>query len=737
MRIRPQLIWTMAAVLAPLVLLAAAFTYVLADTQRELQMQRVVERARALRLVLDAEVAHSIRLLSIQAERAELGAAAPPAAQPLHETLQHVMRHQPHWAMLLVVEPDGRETLRVDRSAGRVESTAPRLDERTLRQVLQTAAPAGSGLVASADGRQRFSFIALPVLQDGRVQRVLAAGIRDTDWLAVLRAHAPADGGTLALLDQDRLLVARTLNPERWAGQPAAPEFLRHLSAAPEGAFINTGLEGQRLYSAYSRLDKLPWILCTGVPADEAEAPLRRQVELLAAGVLLTTLIAGAAVVVLRRRILAVLHGLGDVSGHLRASDAEAATALPLAIGEAEGVRARLRDTLRSEADARAEAEAARAQADAANRGKDDFLAMMAHELRNPISAMVTAVALLDAAHATPETDRHARGVLRRQVRQMTRLVDDLLDAARVARGAMALHRAPLELAALVRQVVDTFEAGGRTRHLRLELALQPAWVNGDTLRLEQVVGNLLDNAAKFTPEGGRLRLTLHTVDGHAELSLDDDGVGMDAGLQQRLFDPYTQAEPGIDRSRGGLGLGLHVVRRLVELHGGSVSAHSDGPGRGACFTVRLPLAAEAPVAAPQLPSGALPPLRVALVEDNADGREAVAGLLRMAGHDVLSAGDGEAGLALLLSERPDVAMVDLGLPLLDGLTLARRLRRAQESTGDVWPGVLLALTAYGDEHTRADAAQAGFDGFLQKPFDLRAFEAAVLEARGRTPAPG
>lgn len=723
-RIRPQLIAMMAAVLAPVVVLAALFALMGANVQHQLQMERILERVRALRLALDNEVDAHARLLRSQAERAELAGAPVADAGALREPFERLMRHQPRWAAVLVVEPDGRESLRVQRDA---ESPLPRLDERTLRLALQGRPLAGSGLVMAPGGRAAATFLAVPVLREGRVLRVVAAVIRHDDWLALLRTHPVGDGATLSLVDQDGLLVARTLNPDSSLGRRATDDFVAHTAARSDGTFTSTGLEGQRFYVAHSRLERLPWTLGTGVPVASTEAPLRTQLALLAGGVLLAMLIAAAVVVVLRRRILAALHALGDVSS-LRNPAADASE---LPIGEAEQLRVQLRDTLRSETAARAEAETARAQAEAANRSKDDFLAMMAHELRNPISAMSTAVALLEAAHAAPETDRHAREVLRRQVQKMTRLVDDLLDAARVARGAVPLQLAPLDLRQLVDDALDACAAAGRLQHLQVERVLQPGVVvSGDALRIEQVVGNLLDNAAKFTPDGGRLRVTLQAVEGQAELVVADDGIGIDAGLLRRLFQPYTQADPGFDRARGGLGLGLHVVRRLVELHGGRVEAASDGPGRGARFTVHLPLAQPVPTPAPQRQSGGLPPLHVALVEDNADGREAVSRLLQLAGHTVEAAADGEAGLALLQREAFDVALVDLGLPRLDGLSLARRLNEG--GAGANRPGVLLTLTAYGDAHTQADAEKAGFDGFLQKPFDLREFELTVLEARAR-----
>lgn len=723
-RIRTQLAWMMVAVVAPLVLLAGGFTYALADVQRDLQMQGILERVRALRLALDTEINGTVRLLRILAGRAELAVAARPSAAELQEPLQRILRQEPRWSSVAVIESDGTEAAHIDSAP---QSPAPVLDAATRQQVLQTRKAAVSGLVSSADGRAHVTFVAAPVLQGEQVLRVVAVSIPHTDWLALLRSHPVGDGATLGLTDQNGLIVARTLNPERSVGRRASPEFIQRSGARGEGTFVNLGLEGQRFYSAYSRLNNVPWILGTGVPAERIEAALWRQSLLLAAGVALAALIATMVALLLRRRILTALNSLADVQALRRA--ATSSNAPPLAFREAEQVRQLLRDTLQAEARARAEAEQARAQADAANRGKDDFLAMMAHELRNPLSAMSTAVALLEAPKATPQTDLRARDVLRRQVQQMTRMVDDLLDAARVARGSLHLELQPVDLAQLVQQVVQTFDAGGRTRHLQVELSLQPAVVQGDPLRLEQVVSNLLDNATKFSAAGGHVRVTLQVADGQAELSLADDGVGMDPGLLSRLFDPYTQGNPGIDRGRGGLGLGLHVVRRLVELHGGSVVAHSAGLGQGARFTVRLPLSAQAPAGPTQQhQQGALPPLRVVLVEDNPDVREAVAALLRMGGHQALSAADGAAGLALLRQERPDVALVDLGLPGMDGMALARALRQG----GDAPSTVLLALTAYGDERTRAQALQAGFDGFLRKPFELREFEITLAEARAR-----
>jgi CheY-like chemotaxis protein/two-component sensor histidine kinase len=356
---------------------------------------------------------------------------------------------------------------------------------------------------------------------------------------------------------------------------------------------------------------------------------------------------------------------------------------------------------------------------------------MLAHELRNPLSAIAASVALLEAKNATPQTDQRAQEVLKRQVRQMSMLVNDLLDAARASSGKLTLREADVDLAQVVGSVVQAFKNSGRTRHLSVSSSLQPVRVRGDAMRLEQVVANLVDNAAKFTPQGGQVHITLAATQDRATLTVTDSGAGIPPELLRDLFDPFTQAQAGLDRARGGLGLGLHVVKGLVELHGGSVEARSEGAGRGASFIVRLPaLAAASPDSAslPGAAPAALAPMRIALIEDNADVNDATSTLLRSAGHEVHNAFDGHSGLQLLLDAPPDVALIDVGLPGLSGLEVARRL----PTNGTI----MLALTAYGDDAMREQARQAGFDGFLQKPFDLQAFERAVHEARQRRKVP-
>jgi signal transduction histidine kinase len=361
------------------------------------------------------------------------------------------------------------------------------------------------------------------------------------------------------------------------------------------------------------------------------------------------------------------------------------------------------------------------------NRAKDEFLAMLGHELRNPIGSIMTAVGVLDLADGHDPQVRRATEVIGRQAGHLGHLVDDLLDVSRVTSGRIVLTRRPLDLGEAVTRSVSTLLAARGRRH-RVSVTTGPAWMQGDETRIEQIVGNLVVNALKYTPEGGEIDVSVATEAGEAVLRVRDTGIGLPPALLPRIFDLFVQGERGVERAKGGLGIGLTLVRRLVELHGGSVSAASDGPGRGSVFTVRLPMV-DAPVTAP-VRRGAVATngarLTILLVEDNADTREMMAQLLRLKGHDVHEAADGVAGVAAALRLRPDVAFVDVGLPGLDGYEVARQIRRAPEGAAVA----LIALTGYGQPEDRQRAVEAGFDRHVVKPLDPDRLE-TLLARRG------
>jgi len=358
--------------------------------------------------------------------------------------------------------------------------------------------------------------------------------------------------------------------------------------------------------------------------------------------------------------------------------------------------------------------QAARLKAEEENRAKDEFLAMLGHELRNPLSAIASAAEVLDRVDSAAPLAVSARNILSRQTRRLARMMDDLLEVGRVLSGKLQLTRQDANLAALVRQVLSTAEMTGELQARELVLTLDEVWAYVDATRIEQVIGNLVANAACYTPAGGQIEIYVHRESNQAVLSVRDTGVGIPAELLPRIFDLFVQGDRPLDRKAGGLGVGLTLVKRLVELHGGSVGAESSA--LGSRFTVRLPALAAAPTPhAPAPPQVAPASRRVLVVDDNADALSGLRSLLELDGHVVQTAGDGKTGLALLLNERPDVAVVDIGLPVFNGYEVARRARAAGHD------GKLIALTGYGQIRDLESSLAAGFDAHLVKPVDPEA----------------
>jgi signal transduction histidine kinase len=381
-------------------------------------------------------------------------------------------------------------------------------------------------------------------------------------------------------------------------------------------------------------------------------------------------------------------------------------------------------ERLRAEAAARlVEQEGALERAD---RARNDFLAMLAHELRNPMGTISNAIQVLRLRGHGDEYFERALDAAERQVRHQAALVDDLLEASRVTRGQVELRREPFDLVGLVREVAaEQRSAFGKARlRLALQLPAERLVVDGDRLRLAQALSNLLRNAVKFTPEGGRATVRVRAVDGRAEVSVRDTGAGISADLLPHVFEVFAQGEHGLDRAKGGLGVGLAVVKGLVELHGGEVVAESAGPGLGAELTLRLPLApdpaARALAARRPLPRAlsatAAPaePRRILVVEDNPDAASSLREFLELSGHEVELALSGTAGVEAARLFHPEVVLCDLGLPGMDGFEVAAELRRDPTTAS----AQLIAVTGYGREEDRRRSKAAGFDLHLTKPVD-------------------
>lgn len=357
-----------------------------------------------------------------------------------------------------------------------------------------------------------------------------------------------------------------------------------------------------------------------------------------------------------------------------------------------------------------------------ADRRKDEFLAMLAHELRNPLAPLRNGVDILKNADVTDEEREHAQRILVRQIENMSRLIDDLLDVSRITKGKIELRREPVALEAVIAAAVSTVRSSiskcGQV--LSVTLPPEPVYLLADATRLEQVFGNLLGNACKYSGDGSHIDVRAELTDGAGAreviVSVRDNGIGIAPELLPRVFDLFVQATRSLDRAHGGLGIGLTLVQRLVELHGGIVEVRSDGLGHGSEFIVRLPVLEHSP--APSAPTPAPEPeapRRILIVDDNTDSARSLAMIQRRRGHEARTAFSGPDAVALANEFLPEVVLLDIGLPGMDGLEVARRLRATPAMNGVV----LIAMTGYGRDEDRAEARLAGFDEYLVKPVDL------------------
>lgn len=370
-----------------------------------------------------------------------------------------------------------------------------------------------------------------------------------------------------------------------------------------------------------------------------------------------------------------------------------------------------------------------------AHRRKDDFLAILSHELRNPLAPVRNALQVLRMHTSQDATVTQAREILERQVQVLTQLVDDLLDMTRVARGKLQLRKQRVEASALLQRAVETARPSIDKRQHRLTVVTpdHPVWLDADPLRVQQILLNLLGNAAKYTEPGGQIQVSVITEGDRAVFRVRDNGLGIDAKLKARIFDLYMQAEHDLEHSQGGLGIGLSLVRHLVELHGGTIEVISDGRGKGSEFIVRLPREVT-PANTSNAGNGhrsespaATAARRVLIVDDNRDGAQSLAIMLRLWGHQVSVAFDGPTALVLALQERPDFVVCDIGLPGMDGYEVAEALR---QQYGD---GILLvALTGYGQEDDRRRAREAGFNHHVVKPVNPEELQRLLTQDRGQ-----
>jgi signal transduction histidine kinase/CheY-like chemotaxis protein len=750
--LRAHLLFLVVGTLLPTLALSAVLAGRVMGDRRDAVRSQLLEAARAEATIIDSELLGTIRALRALAESDTLRSGDLDA---FRDEAARVKNTQPSWSDVVLHKPDGVAITNVAKSFGAVVPSL--LEGDMLAKLMATGEPLIGNLGGGSDFGEQLAFpVHVPVMRDGHLVYILSAVITPERLTSLLRGqNTLSDEWVRGVVDNNGVLVARTRDGERFVGQKGTPEFLKRYSAANEDVYRDTTLEGLPVYGAYSRAPMSRWIAGVAVPAALVDGSFRQSLLVASTfGVLLLVIGLVGAFEISRRlsRDIARAAGAADAiaRGHQpkvhwspveeveRLSDAlvRSADLLDARQRERDEQVARA-DLARQDAEAarleaenaRLEAEKARVAAEEADSAKDDFLAMLGHELRNPLAPVLTALELMRLRGES--ASQRERDIIERQVKHLMRLVEDLFDVSRLRRGRVELRRRPFEIIHSIEKAVEISSPllSDRRHKLTIDVSVVGLVVDGDETRLAQVFANLLTNAANYSNRPGHIVLRGAVEAGMVVVRCQDDGMGIGPELLPRVFDLFKQGQQSLDRRKGGLGMGLAVAKTLVELHGGVIEAASDGPGRGSTFTVRLPLASSPATAdQPDRERAVARPLsgRVLVVDDNRDAADLLAETLRFGGFEVRTAFDGAEALHTLHSFRADVAILDIGLPTMNGLELARQLRHT-DATRTIR---LIALTGYGQQADFTASSAAGFDVHLVKPVTTDALFAAVHQTR-------
>ena len=604
------------AVLVPIILFSAIALSMLMQAEREAALRSLQETARATSLAVDRE-------LSIAEARAKVLASAASLADgnftAFHQRASIANRDGRSSSALF--DESGRQLLNTLVPYG---TTLPRhAHPEYLRDVLKSGVMRVSDLMSDAVAGGNVLTVDVPVILDGKQRFVLSQAFLPSELdVALRRSELPANY-IIGIFDRNGVSIARSHRASEMVGKPVRKDLYDASRAAPEGVLQHNTRENIQVYDGYKRSSLSGWTVAVGVPVGVIEASARHAVMIASMGLMAAIVCAlGLALFFSRRMALSIDSAVSSAAALGRGDTPKSFASGVLEFDRLHAALDLAGRILQQERDSRASVEQERASlfaseqearrlAENQNRAKDEFLAMLSHELRNPLAAISNSIALMEHPAVSAETSARARAIIKRQSRHLARIVDDLLDLGRLMNGKVALVRQRLDLADAVRDCVQSLQTTGRVDHHRLRVQAVPAWIEADPTRVEQIISNLIGNALKYTPAGGSISVEVASSGADAVLAVHDTGIGMPAELVGRVFDVFVQGTGALDRSQGGLGIGLALVRQLAVLHGGEVSATSPGQGLGSTFIVRLPLADAGTMASSPLkdPSDATAPI--------------------------------------------------------------------------------------------------------------------------------
>jgi len=719
MKLRTGLFVLVAGAITPLLAALLMAGAVLIQHEREAVAREALGRARSAMSAVDAELRGSLTTLQALASSKHLAGGD---LREFYEEARRVMASQPAWLNIGLTTVAGVQMIDAALPYGQHKPLSG--DEASFQQAVRTGRPAIGNVTGGTAVPAPSIRIRVPVFQQGRIRYVLSAPIMPSRLAEVLRAQQIPSGWVIALADRERNFVARI--PDVPVGSPVSESFRAAIDREPEGWSAGHTLEGVATYTPYVTSALSGWVLGIAIPRSVVDAGARKATLVAGAGILIALGVAIGLAFLFGKRIAAPIAALAAAGGRFESSS-DAPTPGAERIDEIARLDRALHEAARTARERQERLQEQATQMQEADRRKDEFLAMLAHELRNPLAPLRNAAWILRDPRTSEAEAKWSREVIERQVRHMARLLDDLLDMSRISRGRLELRKERCALASVVDSARETsqpaIEEGGH--ELTVELPAEPVHLEADPVRLSQVVSNLLNNAARYTPAGGHIRLRAERRGRELTLTVSDDGVGIPGHMLPHVFDMFSQGDSGIARSSGGLGIGLALTRGLVEAHGGTIAARSQGSGKGSEFIVRLPIVTEAatPAPAPPVEAGKDARMyRILVVDDVEENVVSLAAVLRGMGHDVHTAGGGEEAVVAAARLLPEVVLLDIQMPHINGYDACRHIRGI--------PGgesiLIVAVTGRGQEKDRVDSARAGFDHHLVKPVDPEELNALI-----------
>lgn len=722
MKVRSHLALLVFAVVAPLVVFSAAVLNYMIDAERQAVLRGMQELARATLLIMDKEMT-----VSMATARSLSGSRS--LAEGDFEEFYRQAKHanSGRAANLALIDESGQQLLNTAVAFG---ANIPAPTEVTRKRVAAMFAENQPGYTNLLKGRATRKYIVaaeFPVqIEDKR--RFLVNVWMFADHLnALIPKRDVPKSWLISVFDRDGVTIARNIDGDKFIGELPLEKQRKVVLSGYEGASRGAVRGGMEVYGYWYRSPTTGWTVAVGVPVAEVHHAAVHSVSLTILGFAVAILVAILGAILISRRLVRAICKVSESATLLGTSKVPPIEPLQVAemnelqlslhqagrmLAESEASRARHLEDCEK---ARAAAEQAQAVAEEQNRSKDEFLAMLGHELRNPLAAIASGVTVLNLSNVSSELAAKTRTIIVRQTKHLTFLVDELLDAHRILSGKITLMKAPVDLQVAVQNCLAAFEARGATSRHRLSVDVSPAVIDADSTRLEQIIGNLVENAVKYTPEGGAISVQVKIEGDSAVFSVADTGIGIAPELLPKAFDVFVQGKV-INRVKGGLGIGLAVVNSLAKQHGATLTANSAGPGLGSVFTVRFPLSEQrTPNSAMSQTLALSSKASILVIEDNQDVREMTCAMLAEFGFHVVSAENGRAGIESAKANVPNVALIDIDLPDMSGYDVATSIREDKRLAGIQ----LIAVTGYGQLSDKEKALACGFDVHLKKPVNV------------------